>query len=133
MVLLRVSLAVSDSTPENLSLHRPVQGDDSDGSDGDHDVGALDERHELAEGQAQGPLAPQDADQSERHADQAESHVGDGEVDDVEVSGRVHLRAPRHHEAHEQVGSQPRDHEEAIDANQNHLETKEGKLLSSQG
>lgn len=39
----------------------------------------------------------------------------------------MHLRAPRHHEAHEQVGSQPRDHEEAVDANQNHLETKEGR------
>jgi len=36
----------------------PIEGDDSDRTDGHHDVGPLHGRHQLTQGGSQGPLSP---------------------------------------------------------------------------
>lgn len=85
----------------------PVDGDDRDGAHGHHDVGALQQRHQLAERGAHCPLVAEQRSQRERHAHQTQRHVGYGQVHDVQVSGRMHLSASGNHVNYGQVGRQP--------------------------
>ncbi len=47
----------------------------------------------------------------ERHGDEAEHEVGDGQVDDEDVPGRAHGRVPGHHvDDHEVAHRSDHDH-----------------------
>lgn len=66
--------------------------------------------------------SPEDEDKRERHTDDAERDIGHCQVDDVQVPRGVHLRAASHHEAHEDIGRQPRHDQQRVDHDQDHLE-----------
>lgn len=100
----------------------PVDSDHRDGAHGHHDVGTLQEWHELAEQQAHGPLVLQYRRQRERHAHQAQRDVGHGQVDNVQVSGSVHLDASGNHVHDGQVGRQSDKHEAQVNDYQERLE-----------
>ena len=85
-----------------------VECDDSDGAYRNHDVSPLDRWDQLTQDQAEVPAPPDDPDQSERHAHQAQEHVGHREVGDVEVAGRLHGRPPGHYEDDDEVGQDAR-------------------------
>lgn len=91
-----------------------VDRDHRDRAHRHHDVGALQQGHQLAEHGAHGPLVSQNRRERERHADQAQRHVGNGQVHDVHVPGRVHLSAPGHHVDHGQVGREPDGHQAQV-------------------
>lgn len=104
--------------PEGL-CHLPVESDGGDGSCTDGDVGALCDGHQLAQQDAEGPASAQQRDEGEGHDQHAEPEVGDGEVDDVQVSrcrARVGEGAPGalacHHEAEQSVRDHPCRHRE---------------------
>lgn len=99
----------------------PVDRDHRDGAHRYHDVGSLQQWHELAERRAHCPLVLQDRRQRERHAHQAQRDVGYGEVDDVQVPGRVHLGTSGHNVHHGQVGRQPDEHEAQVQDYQQRL------------
>lgn len=92
----------------------PVDGDHRDRAHRHHDVGALEQGYQFAEHRAHGPLMSQNRRQRERHAHQAQRHVGYGQVHYVQVSGGVHLSASGHHVDHGQVGGQTDRHQSKV-------------------
>lgn len=75
----------------------------------------LKHRNQFTEDFSHRPLATQDLEECERHADDAQGHVGESEVDDEEVAGGVHLGSPRHHKAHHYVSDQARQYQQGVD------------------
>lgn len=75
----------------------------------------LKHRNQFTQDFTHGPLATQDLEEREGHTDDTQGHVREGEVDDEEVAGGVHLGSSRYDKADHYVGEQTCQYQQGVD------------------
>ena len=128
----RASLGGVVRAPSAAAVHRVGRDDDAVAVQGDRrhrrrrreHVGRLQPRKATAHALAERPVAYEKAHECEWQTEETQHHVGDGQIDDVQVGGRAQGSSPRHEPRDDGVGREADEDDDNIDEDERDLEPR---------